>query len=226
MRSLVPSLLLLASVAAMAKSPVRFLGPPEKKPSADGGTPDAGAPLGPHETPVEEGKVQSTKAEVSAGTTDAPALKPGDAAPAFTAAVDNPGEVGLSSLSLRSLVGSEARSPARAVLLSFFASWCQPCKRDLPLLQRLSTEYRTKGLRVVSVAIDPDEAAVRGLGLTFPIVDDRAHLIAREYLGERNVLPSLFIIKRDGTIALVKQGYADDPAQFLEAEVEKALAAP
>jgi peroxiredoxin len=233
MRSLVPPLLLLASVAAMAKSPVRFLGPPEKKPSADGGTPDAGALLSPQETPALEGTVQSTKAEVSAGATDAPVLKPGDAAPAFTAAVHDPGEAGLTSLSLRSLVGSEARSPAKAVLLSFFATWCQPCKQELPLLQRLSTEYRSRGLRVVSVAIDQDEAArpaihalVAQHRLTFPIVNDRSNLIARQYLGERNPLPSLFIIKADGTIGLVKQGYPNDAAGFLEAEVEKALAAP
>jgi peroxiredoxin len=233
MRSLVPPLLLLASVAAMAKSPVRFLGPPEKKPSADGGTPDAAPLQGPHETPALEGTVQSTKAEVSAGTTDAPILKPGDPAPAFTAAVRNPGEAGLTSLSLRSLVGSQAGSPAKAVVLSFFATWCQPCRQELPLLQRLSTEYRSRGLRVVSVALDPDEAAQPAIHalvaqhhLTFPIVNDRSNLIARKYLGERNTLPSVFIIKADGAIALVKQGYPNDAAEFLEAEVEKALAAP
>ena len=57
-------------------------------------------------------------------------------------------------------------------------------------------------------------------------MNDRSNLIARQYLGERNPLPSLFIIKADGTIALVKQGYPNDAAGFLEAEVEKALAAP
>lgn len=187
----------------LAKAP-RFLGPPVK---ADAGVPDAG------------------HAEA-----DPPLLHPGDDAPMFSGVLHNPEEAGTRRIDLSSMVGSDAEQPARAVLISFFATWCKPCKKELPLLQQLSTEYKDKGLRVVSVAIDKDEATwpqiaqlVAENHVTYPIVKDRYNLIARQYLGDKTALPSVFIVDKDGKIALVKQGYEKDAAEFLRAEVENVL---
>ena len=220
LRRSLPALVLFASVAAMAKPPQRFLGPPVKKPvdpAADAGVPgglDAGVPGGPH----------------AGETPDPPVLKPGDEAPQFSGALHNPAQAGVARIDLGSLVGTEAETPAKAVLISFFATWCKPCKRELPFLQQLSTEYKDRGLRVISVAIDKDEAQwpliqelVTRDHVTFPIVKDRYNIIARQYLGQKTQLPSVFIVARDGTVALVKQGYPDDANAFLKAEVEKAL---
>jgi hypothetical protein len=55
------------------------------------------------------------------------------------------------------------------------------------------------------------------------VVKDRYNLIARQYLGEKTALPSVFIVNKDGKVALVKQGYPNDAAEFLRTEVEKAL---
>lgn len=182
--------------------------------------PDAGTP------PAEEHH-QATE------TPDPPVLKVGDDAPLFTLPLHNPDEAGLRSLDLSSLVGDGAGddTAAKALLISFFATWCKPCKKEMPFLQTLSTEYKDKGLRVVSIAIDKDEAnwpTIKELAtankVTYPILKDRYNLAARRYLGDKTQLPSVFIIARDGTVALVKQGYPNDAAEFLRAEVEKALA--
>ena len=217
-RLLVPSLLLFASASALAAIP-RFLGPPVKKP-ADAGPqepPDAGAAdagIEPH------------------GKADPPVLRIGDDAPMFAALLHNPESAGVPRVDLSSLVGSEADADqqAKAVLVSFFATWCKPCTMEMSFLQQLSTEYKEKGLRVVSVAIDKDEAAwpqiaelVKANHVTYPVVKDRYNLIARQYLGDKTALPSVFIINRDGKVAMVKQGYPDNAAGFLRAEVEKAL---
>ena len=211
-RVVLPSLLILSSVAAMAARP-RFLGPPVKKP-ADAGPPEADAGTAEH------------------GQADPPVLSPGDDAPMFAAVLHNAESAGVQRVDLSSMVGSEAEAEqsAKAVLISFFATWCKPCKKEMPFLQQLSTEYKEKGLRVVSVAIDKDEAnwpqildLVKLNHVTYPVVKDRYNLIARQYLGDKTALPSVFIVNHDGKVAMVKQGYPNDAAEFLRAEVEKAL---
>jgi len=135
-------------------------------------------------------------------------------------------------IDLSSLVGphAEAGQQAKAVLISFFATWCRPCNKEMPFLEQIYTEYQSKGLRVVSVAIDKDEATwpqiaelVKQNKVTYPIVKDRDNLIARQYLGHKTAMPSVFIIDKDGKVRLVKQGYTEDAATFLRTEVEKAL---
>ena len=217
-RLLLPSLLVFASVAAMARTP-RFLGPPVKKPA------DAGPPEAPDAGAADAGLEPHGKA-------DPPVLHTGDDAPMFAGLLHNPESAGATRVDLSSLVGSEADADqaAKAVLISFFATWCKPCKKEMPFLQQLSTEYREKGLRVMSVAIDKDESLwpqiadlVKLNHVTYPVVKDRYNLIARQYLGDKTALPSVFIINKEGKVALVKQGYPDDAARFLRAEVEKAL---
>ena len=218
-RLLLPSLLVFASVAAMARTP-RFLGPPVKKP-ADAGPPD---------TP-DAGTASDAGSEPH-GKADPPVLNLGDDAPMFAGLLHNPDSAGAARVDLSSLVGSEADAdPApKAVLISFFATWCKPCKKEMPFLQQLSTEYKDKGLRVMSVAIDKDESLwpqiadlVKLNHVTYPVVKDRYNLIARQYLGDKTALPSVFIINKEGKVAMVKQGYPNDAAEFLRAEVEKAL---
>src|SRR5205814_10707156 len=206
MNRLIPGLIIVGSLAAMGREP-RFLGPPVKKP------PDAG--------PEDAGQ----KAEA-----DPPVLKIDDDAPMFSGVLHNPDTAGVTRVDLASLVGPEADQDAKAVLISFFATWCKPCKKEMPFLQQLSTEYKEKGLRVISVAIDKDEASwpqiadlVRQNHVTYPVVKDRYNLIARQYLGDKTALPSVFIVNKDGKVAMVKQGYPNDAAEFLRAEVEKAL---
>jgi len=155
----------------------------------------------------------------------------GAAAPGFSLKVLNPEASGLNWLSLRSLVGEDPDdADAKVVLLSFFASWCQPCKKELPLLVDLDTRYRSLGLRVIGVSIDKEEP---GLGdarrlvaeahAAYPVLSDRFNLLARRYLGEQAPLPSVFLIRRDGTIIAIERGYTRDATAFLRSQVEAAL---
>ena len=165
-------------------------------------------------------------------TADKPLLNPGDDAPLFSAVLHNPEAAGMQRIDVASLVGpeAEAEQQKKAVLISFFATWCKPCKKEMPFLEKLYTEYKSKGLQIISVAIDKDEATWPEIGelvkknkVTYPIVKDRYNLIARQYLGDKTAMPSVFILDKDGKVVLVKQGYTNDAAEFLKAEVEKAL---
>ena len=133
---------------------------------------------------------------------------------------------------MASLVGpdADADQQKKVVLITFFATWCKPCKKEMPFLQQLYTDYKSKGLQIISVAIDKDEATWPEIGelvkknhVTYPIVKDRYNLIARQYLGDKTAMPSVFILDKDAKVVLVKQGYTNDAAEFLKAEVAKAL---
>jgi thiol-disulfide isomerase/thioredoxin len=155
----------------------------------------------------------------------------GAPAPGFSLKVLNPEASGVSWLSIRSLAGDEPEDDdSRVVLISFFASWCAPCKKELPLLVELDTRYRSLGLRVVGISIDKEEP---GIGearkmvadhrARYPVLSDRFNLVARRYLGSQSPLPSVFLVGRDGNILAVERGYTKDASAFLRAKVEAAL---
>jgi thiol-disulfide isomerase/thioredoxin len=157
----------------------------------------------------------------------------GAPAPAFSLRTLNPESAG-GWVSLEKLVGPGAEDAgARVVLVSFFASWCEPCKKELPFLVQLDRTYRAKGLRVVSVDIDAEEAGIEAArklvseaGLTHPCGSDRFNILARRYLGDKAPLPSAFLVRKDGTIARVDRGYTQDAAAFLTAAVRAELGLP
>jgi peroxiredoxin/outer membrane lipoprotein-sorting protein len=100
----------------------------------------------------------------------------------------------------------------RPVLLSFWASWCPPCRRELPELSALNQEYKEKGLVVFGVN-DEGRGTARKFAdlaeLSFLTLDDsgrKAHRLYRVYS-----IPSLFLIDRDGRVVRFMRG-AKEPA--------------
>ena len=106
-------------------------------------------------------------------------------------------------------VGADATDKdAKVVLLSFMASFCAPCKKEMPYLQSLHERTRTSGLRVVSVSIDtePDgqkiiDELIEKNKVTYPVLKDRFNLVARRWLGNQSPLPSVFLVSPDGTVS-------------------------
>jgi len=156
----------------------------------------------------------------------------GQLAPTFRLPVYNAREAGLTAVGLDRYVGPEPAEPGTKVLLvSFMASWCGPCKKELPYLQQLHEKYRAQGLRILAISIDTEpegqrqvEALVAAGKLTFPVLKDRFNIVARRWLGTKSPLPSLFVLRPDGTVSAVHRGYSQDGVGLLRAEVEGALA--
>jgi peroxiredoxin len=90
----------------------------------------------------------------------------------------------------------------KLVFLNFFATWCGPCREEMPAMERLHRAHRERGLTVL--AVDVRESAktvrdfVRELKLTFPVVLDDDATLSLKY-GVR-ALPVSFLINRDGFI--------------------------
>lgn len=92
----------------------------------------------------------------------------------------------------------------KVVLLNIWATWCGPCKREIPDLIEISRDLAPKGVIVMGVSVDDREkaAAVRSYvekaGISYPIVID--NLLISEAYGGVSAIPTTFIIDRNGNI--------------------------
>jgi len=89
------------------------------------------------------------------------------------------------------------------VFLNFWATWCAPCKVEMPAMEHLYREFRLKGFAVLAVSTDVEGAAVTrpyrdSLGLSFTIAHDPEMIVGRLY-GVRT-LPVTFLVNRNGMI--------------------------
>ncbi len=93
-------------------------------------------------------------------------------------------------------------------LLNVWATWCDPCREEMPSMQRLYDAYRDRGLRMVAVSIDDrgTEALIRDFvaeyGLTFDILHDRESAIMTSY--QVRGVPQTFLISSGGEIVATK----------------------
>jgi cytochrome c biogenesis protein CcmG/thiol:disulfide interchange protein DsbE len=100
----------------------------------------------------------------------------------------------------------------KVVLLNVWATWCQPCRLEMPSMQRLQEELAPEGLAVVAVSIDGGGADVvqrfaRDYGLTFEILHDPSSSIERIY--QTTGVPESFVINKYGVIVKKIIGAAD-----------------
>jgi thiol-disulfide isomerase/thioredoxin len=90
----------------------------------------------------------------------------------------------------------------KVVLLNFWATWCGPCRREMPAIERLHRAYRDRGLAVLAVDFRESKEQVKAfsqeLGLTFPALLDANGEVTFSY-GAR-ALPVTFLVGRDGKI--------------------------
>jgi len=98
----------------------------------------------------------------------------------------------------------------RPLIINFWATWCAPCRREIPLLQQLRQAYHGDGLEIVGIAVDSraDVANyVRGRAVDYPLLigEDRG-LAAAEQFGMQTALPFSVFADAQGRIVAVKIG--------------------
>ncbi len=101
----------------------------------------------------------------------------------------------------------------RAVLLDFWATWCEPCRIQAPIVDQVARRWSGRGLVVVGVNTDtPDQGDPRAFalsrGLSYPIVRDDVGAASRAY--EVEDLPTLVVVSRTGKVVAVRTGVTDD----------------
>ena len=96
----------------------------------------------------------------------------------------------------------------KVVFLNFWATWCPPCREEMPAMERLYTRHRARGFVVVAVSVDADPRVIapflKESGFTFPVGLDPKMDVANAY-GVR-ALPSSFIVDRQGNLAALAMG--------------------
>ena len=114
----------------------------------------------------------------------------------------------------------------RPVILNFWATWCEPCRAEMPALERAQQQYREQGLAVIGVDMqerdDEIQAFLSQVGVTFPSLVDRTGEVTRQW--RATGLPTTFLIDRQGIIRDVRVGPLTD--EMLAEKLTKLLATP
>src|SRR5207247_2128193 len=99
----------------------------------------------------------------------------------------------------------------KVVIVDFWATWCEPCKKSFPKLQDLYTKYKASGMEIVAVSEDDEKDEIPGFGSTFgakfPLLWDDKKAIAGKW--QPKSMPSTFIVDRKGIVRYVHMGYHD-----------------
>lgn len=95
------------------------------------------------------------------------------------------------------------------VMVNFWATWCGPCRQEMPLLDELYTRYERVGFTLLGVNIDDDSRKamnmISELGVNFPVLFDDRKEVSKLY--EVDAMPVTVIIDREGNVRFVHQGY-------------------
>ena len=132
------------------------------------------------------------------------------------------------ALSGKTLAGkpvSLAGFKGKVVLVDFWASWCAPCKEEMPVLQKLNKKYGGQGFTVLGVSVDNEEDKakefIKKMGVTFPIMHDKGHAIAERYKPAK--MPTSFIVDREGKIRFVHEGFEKADIAKFDKEIKSLL---
>jgi len=129
---------------------------------------------------------------------------------------------------LHSVAGTNLRlkeQRGQVVMLNFWATWCAPCRQEMPQLNRLYEKFHASGFMLFGVNVDDDTRNAAGvssrLGLQFPVLLDTDKKVSRLY--DLNTMPSTVLIDRDGRVRYIHLGYKDGYAQTYENQIRELL---
>jgi peroxiredoxin len=113
---------------------------------------------------------------------------------------------------LRSADGPNLRlleQRGHVVLVNFWATWCGPCRQEMPHLNRLYEKYRASGFVLLGVNVDDDTRNAVGvaskLGLKFPVLLDTDKKVSQLY--DLSAMPATVLIDKDGRVRFLHRGY-------------------
>jgi len=119
---------------------------------------------------------------------------------------------GAPDFTLPSLDGPNLRlqeQRGQVVMINFWATWCGPCREEMPHLARLYDKYSPSGFTLFAVNIDeePQKAArlAKQLGMRFPVLLDTEKKVSRLY--DLSAMPMTVLIDRDGRVRYQHRGY-------------------
>jgi len=137
----------------------------------------------------------------------APGASSNGPAPQFTLAARGGNEVSL------------AQYRGKVVMINFWASWCGPCRQEMPLLENIYKKYGKLGFTLLGVNVEPDSKAaddwLKQTPVSFPILYDKESKVSKLY--DVAGMPSTVIIDRKGNVRVLHKGYKPgDENEYLD----------
>ena len=104
---------------------------------------------------------------------------------------------------------SLAQYKGQVVMLNFWASWCGPCRQEMPLLESIYKKYNRLGFTMIGVNVEPDSNAanewLKATPVSFPILYDKDSKVSKMY--DVAGMPSTVIIDRTGKVRWLHKGF-------------------
>jgi peroxiredoxin len=122
---------------------------------------------------------------------------------------------------------SLAQQKGKVLLLNIWATWCHPCRDEIPELRAIHSRYRDRGLELVGVSVDTDgtdetiRTFMKDFQMTFPIWRDPDERISTRFLAVG--VPATFLIDKEGILRWRKTGPIAPNDTSLTAAIERAL---
>jgi thiol-disulfide isomerase/thioredoxin len=106
----------------------------------------------------------------------------------------------------------------QVVMINFWASWCGPCRTEMPLLDQMYKRYSSLGFTLIGVNVEADtkdaEKLLANMPVTFPVLFDRESKVSKLY--DVNAMPSSVFIDRKGNVRYLHRGYKNgDESEYL-----------
>lgn len=143
----------------------------------------------------------------------AASVQANDAAPDFT---------------LKSTTGDNVRLAEQrgtVVMLNFWASWCAPCRKEMPLLDELYQRYKDAGFVLYGVNVESDTAAadklLEDIPVSFPVLYDPTSEVSKLY--SVDAMPTTILIDRDGNIRHVNRGYRSGDEEKYRTQIKELI---
>lgn len=113
----------------------------------------------------------------------------------------------------------------QVVLVNFWATWCAPCRREMPHLNKLAEKYGKSGFLLLGVNVDDDARkaadAAASYGLKFPVLFDTDKFVSKAY--DLKTMPSTVVIDRNGRVRYLHRGYQDGYEQTYDQQIRQLL---
>jgi peroxiredoxin len=113
----------------------------------------------------------------------------------------------------------------QVVMVNFWASWCGPCRQEMPLLQQLFERYQSLGFTLLGVNVDEVRAAadkmLSDVPVSFPVLYDDRGKVSKQY--QVKAMPTTIMVDRDGRLRYLHKGYKPGYEEDYQQQIRELL---
>lgn len=113
----------------------------------------------------------------------------------------------------------------QVVMLNFWASWCGPCRKEMPLLEKIHKKYKRLGFTLLGVNVEQDSKAakryLKNVKVSFPILFDNTNKTSKLY--NVSAMPTTILIDRNGNKRFLHKGYKPGYENDYKKQIKKLL---